>query len=98
MNLVTVCEANFPDLNQMGRQHEFIVKFCSGVVSYIHLADYQHQASILKFTITCSRASQHLYPATLKVVEIVGVMDASLSIGFVVVDADGELVTGDCAG
>ena len=76
--------ADFPDIEHLCGNCQEIVKICWCVIADIHLRHYQHAATILDGFVIVADAAEHFHSATLKVVEVICVVDPSLTVGFLV--------------
>lgn len=84
--------SHLADFDHVSRDREQVVKIRRRMIPDVHLRHDQHLARILDRFVIVADTAQHLDATTLKVIEIVGVVNASLSVRFLVSDAKLELV------
>lgn len=82
--------SNFGDFRGYGQQ---IIEVGGRVITDVHFRHNQHLAGIFDRFVIVSNAPQHLDTTAFKIVQIVGVMNASLAVGLLVRDAEFELMS-----
>jgi len=86
-NFVLVSDADTFGFFQSSLDGEQIVKFGSRLIVTFGVNDNQHHAAFFHFPIRMAPSPQHFGACDFKIVQIVGMVDMSLSVGFLVPDA-----------
>lgn len=82
----------FSQLGDLRRQREQVIKVGRGEITHIHLGDHEQQSAVFDLLVIVANAAQHLDAATLEVVKVVRVVYTTLPIGFLVGNAELNLV------
>lgn len=93
VNAISVPHSNFTNLRHLRRDGEQIIEVRRGVVTNIHFRNDQHLSGVFNRLVIVADAAQHLHPATFEIVQIVGVVNTSLPVGFLVGDAELQLMS-----
>lgn len=80
--------ANFPQFNDFGRDRQHVVEVSGREVADIHFRHDEHHPAVFNPFVVVPEAPQHFDTTTFEIVQIVGVVDASLAIGFLIGDAN----------
>jgi hypothetical protein len=81
-----------PRFFDSGGQRQFVVEFGGEEVLDRHLTDDQHQPRGLHLLVGMPQFTQHFDPTTLKIIQVLGMVHATLPIDFVVADAKFQVV------
>jgi len=77
-----------------GPQSEHVVVLCGGEILTGYFRDHQEQALLLQLPVTPAGSTQEFDSSDFKVIDVVGVVQSPLSIGFLVTNADLNLMAG----
>jgi hypothetical protein len=59
---------------------------------HIHAVDHQQSATFFDIAVGDARSPEHLDASTLKVIQVLSVVNSALTVDFVIVDSDRDLM------
>ena len=92
VDFVFVLDAGPFGLDGGGSERQYIIEERRQKILHIHLRHHQHHASRFQLAVAVPHRPQQLDAAELEPGEVVGVVYPSLAVGFLIADADFDLV------
>mgnify|MGYP003650742622 CR=1 FL=1 len=94
VNLVEMPHSNFANFDNGGRQLQPIIELGGSEILHVHFGDDQHSTVVFDRFVIVSEIAQHLDTTTLEVIQVVGMVDSTLPIRFLIGHAKSVLMRG----
>ncbi len=87
-NFVGMFDPHATAENDAGGQREQVVENGGTQILDLHLGHDQHESAVFEIAVTVAARAQQFHAATLKIVQVLRMMHATLAVGFVVANSN----------